>query len=174
LRQTLILSATRAGNERLAPRRAGRGSGGLTLGCRSGARVPGALLPPDDRPFPVEYAAFPWTPLPARDGKEEVDFQGRFGSLFAQHRYKTALLERLRKVTWAFSINDMSVVALERNVLRVAGEMGQIVGVGIVVVILGSSGPHATKSRMRQAGVGRALHAGTGTVTDAVHITAKK
>lgn len=23
---------------------------------------------PDDRPFPVGYAAFPWTPLPARDG----------------------------------------------------------------------------------------------------------
>src|SRR5690606_13028358 len=23
----------------------------------------------DDRPFPVGYAEFPWTPLPARDGK---------------------------------------------------------------------------------------------------------
>ena len=33
----------------------------------AGGRVPVAL-PPDDRPFPVGYAEFPWTPLPARDG----------------------------------------------------------------------------------------------------------
>jgi hypothetical protein len=28
----------------------------------------GGGLPPDDRPYPVGYAEFPWTPLPARDG----------------------------------------------------------------------------------------------------------
>lgn len=31
-------------------------------------RGKGAGLPTDDRPFPVGYKEFPWTPLPARDG----------------------------------------------------------------------------------------------------------
>lgn len=30
------------------------------------SKTPG--LPPDDRPFPVGFSDFPWTPLPARDG----------------------------------------------------------------------------------------------------------
>src|SRR5207249_1631753 len=46
--------------------------GGEAAGSSSGTAAAqgsrGALLPPDGRPFPVGYAAFPWTPLPARDG----------------------------------------------------------------------------------------------------------
>ena len=33
-----------------------------------GGRKGGGSVPPDDRPYPVGYAVFPWTPLPARDG----------------------------------------------------------------------------------------------------------
>ena len=29
----------------------------------------GVMIVPDDRPYPVGYAEFPWTPLPARDGE---------------------------------------------------------------------------------------------------------
>ena len=47
-------------------------------------------LPPDNRPFPVGYAEFPWTPLPARDGVphggSSIDLLGRVISMGNCHR----------------------------------------------------------------------------------------
>jgi arylsulfatase A-like enzyme len=50
-----------------APAVADTGKGGKAK-TKGKGKAGGQLLPPDNRPYPVGWREFPWTPLPARDG----------------------------------------------------------------------------------------------------------
>jgi arylsulfatase A-like enzyme len=59
-------------------------------------------LPPDDRPYPVGYREFPWTPLPARDGKAHGGV--RRSSNAPNCSYFTAWTSPEDAITWDIAV----------------------------------------------------------------------
>jgi arylsulfatase A-like enzyme len=66
-------------------------------------RKAGTMVLPDDRPYPVGYAEFPWTPLPARDG---VPHGGvRRSSSAPNSSYFVNWKTKEDKITWDVEVN---------------------------------------------------------------------
>ncbi|MBI4624263.1 MAG: sulfatase-like hydrolase/transferase [Verrucomicrobia bacterium] len=72
-------------------------------GAKSKGKGKGNMVLPDDRPFPVGYAEFPWTPLPARDGVPHGKAQRSSGAPNSSYfvNWKTSD----DRITWDIEVN---------------------------------------------------------------------
>jgi arylsulfatase A-like enzyme len=84
-----------------------------------------AAIVPDDRPYPVGYAEFPWTPLPARDGVPHGSV--RRSATSPNSTFFTNWTSTGDRMTWDIEVNRTGNYQVEVHYTCAAADLGSIV-----------------------------------------------